>query len=171
VGERSERPFSGQQACDYDVGMSTLADELRVAPDLDSALRAIISHFNADSGTIHTIADDGALHLRAASKGIPEPVLNLVRIVPIGKGMAGLAVQRREAVTVCNLQTDTSGDVRPGAKQTGLEGAIVVPMFDSGDNVVGTLGIANRNERTFTKKDIDALIECGRSLAQFARHS
>lgn len=148
--------------------MSTLADELRVAPDLDSALRAIISHFKADSGTIHTIGDDGALHLRAASKGIPEPVLNLVRLVPIGKGMAGLAAQRREPVTVCNLQTDTSGDVRPGAKLTGLEGAIVVPMLDGDNNVVGTLGIANRHQRTFTNDETDLLMNCGRALARFA---
>lgn len=168
MGERSEATVLGAASVRYDVGMSTFADELRVAPDLDSALRAIIFHFKADSGTIHTLANDGTLHLRAASKGIPEPVLNLVRIVPVGKGMAGLAAQRRDAVTVCNLQTDTSGDVRPGAKQTGLEGAIVVPMFD-GQNVVGTLGIANRNERTFTKEETDLLIECGRSLARFAK--
>ena len=145
--------------------MNSLLTTIQESTNLDVALASIISHFKADSGTIHMLESDGMLHLKAASKGIPEAVLNLIRVVPVGKGMAGLAAQRREPVTVCNLQTDTSGDVRPGAKQTGLEGAIVVPMFDAKNTVVGTLGIANRAERTFTNQETDLLIECGEALA------
>jgi L-methionine (R)-S-oxide reductase len=105
------------------------------------------------------------LHLRA-SHGIPEVVLNLVRTVPVGKGMAGLAAARRECITVCNLQTDTSGDVRPGAKRTGMEGAIASPIFDERGGVVGVLGIANRNERTFSDAEQALLVECGKVLAK-----
>ena len=43
--------------------------------------------------------------------------------------MAGLAVERMEPVTACNIQTDESGDVRPGARSTGIGRAIVVPTF------------------------------------------
>ncbi len=157
------------KAVGYSAAMSTFPVNLRDVGSLDAALAAIISHFKADSGTIHLVDErDGMLHLRAASKGIPQPVQDLVRIVPIGKGMAGLAAERREAVTVCNLQTDTSGDVRPGAKMTGLEGAIVVPIF-AGENVVGTLGIANRAARTFTDGETAMLVECGRAIAAMQR--
>ena len=148
--------------------MSTLFDAISAAADLDAALGVISFHCKADSGTIHFMDSPNMLRLRAASKGIPAPVLDVIRTVPVGKGMAGLAAQRREPVTVCNLQTDASGNVRPGARATGLEGAIVVPIFD-GENVVGTLGIANRNERTFTKEETDLLIECGRGIVQFAK--
>ena len=144
--------------------MSDIPLTVRQASDLDAALAATIAHFRADSGTIHLLGDDGHLHLRAASAGIPEPVRRLVEVVPVGKGMAGLAVQRREAVTACNIQTDTSGDVRPGALQTGLEGAIVVPML-RGDQAAGALGIANRSERTFTPEETQLLIAIGRELA------
>lgn len=144
--------------------MNTLQDDVRAASSVDAALQLIINSFRAESGTIHFMGADGCLHLAAASRGIPEPVLNVIRIVPVGKGMAGLAAQRREPVTVCNLQTDTSGDVRPGAKATGLEGAIVVPIFGDGDQVVGTLGIANRSERTFTPEETSRLLECGQAL-------
>jgi GAF domain-containing protein len=149
--------------------------QLEAAHDLDEALRLIIAHFKAESGTIHFIAPtssggDGVLHLRA-SHGIPDVVLNMVRVVPIGKGMAGLAAQRREPVTICNLQTDTSGDVRPGAKKTGMEGAIVVPIFDDNDEVVGTLGIANRDERTFSDEEQQLLVECGKALVGTNRNS
>jgi signal transduction protein with GAF and PtsI domain len=140
-----------------------LLQQLSSARDLDEALRLIIAHFKADSGTIHMM-EDGVLKLRA-SHGIPEVVLNMVRSVPIGKGMAGLAAQRRECVTVCNLQTDSSGDVRPGAKKTGMEGAIAVPILDRSGGVVGVLGIANRNERTFSDAEQKLLVECGKALA------
>jgi GAF domain-containing protein len=128
------------------------------------ALGRILQHFAAESGTIHTLGGDGALHLTAASAGIPEFVLDTVRTVPVGKGMAGLAVERCQPVTACNIQTDTTGDVRPGAKATGLQGSIVVPILRDG-RAVGALGIANRQERTFTDDETALLLRIGRSLA------
>ena len=133
-----------------------------MALQLQTILETTIRQLNAESGTIHLLGDDGVLHLKASS-GIPEVVLNLVRTVPIGKGMAGLAVERCQPVSVCNLQSNTSGDARPGAKNTGMEGAIVVPVM-SGDRAVGALGVANRQERTFTEAEIATLMEAGRSL-------
>lgn len=132
--------------------------------DWQEALSRVIAHFNADSGTIHLLGADAMLHLAAASRGIPEFVLNTIKIVPVGKGMAGLAVERRQAVDACNIQTDTSGDVRPGAKATGLQGSIVVPLM-KGDAAMGALGIANRSERVFTDAETALLMAIGRSLA------
>lgn len=129
-----------------------------------AALVQVLAHFKADSGTIHLIGADGNLHLQTATAGIPPVVLDKVRIVPIGKGMAGLAAERRQPVNICNIQTDTSGDVRPGAKATGLEGAIAVPMF-SGDEVAGVLGVGNHAERTFTDDEVASLLAAGRVLA------
>jgi L-methionine (R)-S-oxide reductase len=143
--------------------MSVL-DEVRAAGDYSAALDTIVAHFHADSGTIHMLESDGVLHLKAASKGLPEAVVAIVRLVPVGKGMAGLAVERGEAVSACNIQTDPSGDVRPGARATGIEGALVVPIF-SGVTVVGALGIGNRAARTFTEEETALLIEAGRAIA------
>lgn len=130
---------------------------------LQQALEHTIRALNAETGTIHLLEEDGVLHLKA-SHGIPDFVLNIVKLVPVGKGMAGLAVQRAEPISICNLQTDTSGDARPGAKQTGMEGAIVVPMIRAG-KAVGALGVANRGERTFTEQEIETLLSVGRTLA------
>ncbi len=127
-------------------------------------LARIVSDLAADSGTIHFLREDGLLHLAAATPGMPEPVLAIIRTIPVGKGMAGLAVERGEPVNACNIQTDTSGDVRPGAKATGLAGSIVVPIFDGGE-VIGALGVANRSERTFTEDEIARLLKTGRELA------
>lgn len=130
---------------------------------VDHSLARIVSEFSADSGTIHFLGEDGLLHLAAATPGMPEHVLAIIRTIPVGKGMAGLAVERKQPVNACNIQTDTSGDVRPGARATGLAGSIVVPIFDK-DTVIGALGIANRSERTFTDAEVARLVEEGRSL-------
>ena len=132
------------------------------------ALARVLEHFGADSGTIHLLEADGVLHLAAASAGIPPIVLDTVREVPVGKGMAGLAVERRQPVNACNIQTDASGDVRPGAKATGLQGSIVVPML-RGDLAVGALGIANHHERDFTDAEAALLLEIGGMLAHRRR--
>ncbi len=133
--------------------------------DLNATLAGIVKSFGADSGTIHLMRDDGVMHLEAATAGIPEFVLDKVRLVPVGKGMAGLAVERNEPVTACNIQTDTSGDVRSGAKATGLQGAIALPIRNAQGDAVGCLGVANFAERTFTDEEIAALIADGSKIA------
>ena len=138
------------------------------AGDWSGALAHVIAYMKADSGTLHVMgAGDGQLHLRAASAGIPPHVLEIVRVVPVGKGMAGLAAERREPVSICNIQTDTSGDVRPGARATGLEGAIALPMLLGDGAVAGVLGVANRAARTFTPEETEQLLAIGRTLARF----
>lgn len=128
-----------------------------------AALALTLAHFQAESGTIHARNQDW-LELRAHSAGMPPPVLEVIRRIPVGKGMAGLAVERAEPVTACNLQTDTSGDVRPGARATGLQGSIVVPLL-KGDRPAGALGIANRAERVFDAREVALLLAAGRVLA------
>jgi signal transduction protein with GAF and PtsI domain len=141
----------------------SLIDAVLTAGSYSKALDLTIAHFRADSGTIHILEPDGLLHLKAASQGLPEAILAIVRTIPVGKGMAGLAVERAEPVGACNLQTDASGNVRPGAKATGMEGAVVVPIFD-GEKAVGALGIANRAARTFSSEETALLIEAGRAM-------
>lgn len=126
------------------------------AADLDQALAAVVQRFGADSGTVHFLGADGLLHLAAATPGLPEAVLQTIATIPVGKGMAGLAVERGAPVDACNIQTDQSGDVRPGARATGLSGALVVPIFRDG-RAVGALGIGNRAERIFTSDETQAL--------------
>ncbi len=131
----------------------------------DAALALTLAHFRAESGTIHRLAR-GQLELCAHSPGMPPPVLERIRLIPVGKGMAGLAVERRAPVTACNLQTDTSGDVRPGARATGLQGSLVVPLLHAAEPR-GALGIANREERTFGADEVALLLAAGGILADW----
>jgi putative methionine-R-sulfoxide reductase with GAF domain len=126
-------------------------------------LEAILRRFGADSGTIHTL-ERGRLVLRAEI-GLPPAVAAIVAEVPLGKGMAGLAAERNEPVSSCNIQTDRSGDVRPGARATGLGGAIVVPIRDAAGRAVGALGIGVAREHTYSEEETRQLLEEARALA------
>ena len=134
------------------------------AGSLDDALALIVRDLNADTATVHALAEDGLLHLVAATPGLPPAVLSTIQVIPVGKGMAGLAVERRRPVDACNIQTDRSGDVRPGARATGLAGAVVVPVF-RGDDVIGALGVADRGERIFSEAETQHLVQAGRALS------
>ncbi|MDI9410226.1 MAG: GAF domain-containing protein [Bacteroidia bacterium] len=128
-------------------------------------LSAIVLVMRAQTGTIHWIGADGLLHLAACVGQFPPPVMEAIRVIPLGKGLAGLAAQRGTCVTVCNLQTDDSGQARPAARATGMEGAITAPCIAPDGRVVGVIGVANAQARTFTDAEQASLLEHGRSLA------
>ena len=129
------------------------------------ALATVVRHFGADMGMIHRLNPaDQHLDLVATTAGVPEPVLQAARRIPLGKGIAGETALTGKPVSMCNLQTDTSGVARAGAKATGAQGTLCVPVFRS-DQVVGTLGIGVRGERTFTEAETEELIAAGRALA------
>lgn len=123
---------------------------------MQSELEAILGRFAADTGTIHLL-EDGILILKA-HVGIPPEVVRIVATVPIGKGMAGLAAQRNEPVSTCNIQVECGGDVRPGAKKTGVGGAIVVPIRDADGGLVGTLGIGVHRQHEYSPVEIERLL-------------
>jgi putative methionine-R-sulfoxide reductase with GAF domain len=129
-------------------------------------LRAIIEDLRAETGTIHWVGPDGMLHLAAVVGAFPSPVLEAIRVIPVGKGLAGLAAERRTCVTVCNLQSDASGQARPGARATGMEGAITAPCIAPDGTLAGVVGVANAGARTFTDAEQESLLAHGRRLAQ-----
>jgi signal transduction protein with GAF and PtsI domain len=121
----------------------------------ESALSQVLAYFGCQAGTWHVLKD-GELHLVAACH-IPPPVLALVQTVPIGKGIAGLAAQRLEPISLCNLQTDTSGQARPAAKGTGMEGSLAVPALNSAGQLCGVLGIAKAQAHDWTEAEKTAV--------------
>jgi len=133
-------------------------------------LDRIISAFGCSTGTLHTLDRETNLLMLKSQKGIPEFLLPKMSVIPIGKGMAGIAAERRQPVEMCNLQTDESGVARPAAKETKVEGSIAVPMMLAGE-LFGTLGIAKPVPYDFTKEESDALLEIGEEIARFLSFS
>jgi GAF domain-containing protein len=144
-----------------------IATVLKTTPDhtaaLESALRLVLTHFNSETGTIHSLdREKQLLHLQA-QVGLPPAMLDFVRVIPVGKGIAGQVIARGEPVTMCNLQTDTSGVARPSAKQTGVGGTLCVPLRND-TTIVGTLGVGTVREYQYTPEETKLLEQIGELL-------
>lgn len=144
----------------------TIVDSLlseQSSPPWDAVIDELLRHFECALGTVHVMHEDGLLHL-AANRGLPPQVAEKVATVPVGKGMAGIAAERKEPVQVCNLQTDDSGVAKSGARLTQMEGSIAVPMLD-GDRLAGVFGVAKPVAYDFTEEQRELLMAVGARLA------
>lgn len=130
---------------------------------LAEALGLVLAKLASETGTIHSLdAKTQLLHL-TAQVGLPPFMIEIVKTIPVGKGIAGETVVRGGPVTMCNLQTDTSGVAKPAAKQTGVGGALCVPIR-RGDTIVGTIGVGTAREHEYTPEETRTLEEIGRLL-------
>ncbi|MDQ3392907.1 MAG: GAF domain-containing protein [Bacteroidota bacterium] len=130
----------------------------------DRILSETLKTFECTTGSIHALDPlNNTLHIKA-SQGIPEFLLLKMSLIPVGKGMAGVAALRLEPVQMCNLQTDDSGIARPSAKETKVEGAIAAPIMFEG-KLYGTLGIAKSIPYDFTEDEINSLMKIGERIA------
>lgn len=119
-------------------------------------LKAFLQRHDAVAGTVHvTLPDDRDMLALRAAVGIPPKVQEVTARVPRGKGMAGLALERGAPVSTCNLQTDESGDVRPGAKAVQAQAAVALPV-QRGDAVV-VVGMAWMNDRELPESVLEQL--------------
>jgi L-methionine (R)-S-oxide reductase len=138
------------------------------AAALDAALAKVLEAFQCPVGTIHALdAASGMLHLRSR-RGIPDIILDKVKVIPIGKGMAGIAAERKQPVQVCNLQTDDSGVAKPGARETRMEGSITVPMLVDG-KLLGTLGVAKPIPYEFNDAESGILMDAAAMIATLTK--
>ncbi|SHI81876.1 GAF domain-containing protein [Arenibacter nanhaiticus] len=134
--------------------------------DWQQTLSDIISYFDCTTGTIHFLDPSTSLLKLQAHKGIPEFLIPKLSLIPIGKGMAGIAAERLKPVEMCNLQTDNSGVARPSAKDTKVEGSIAIPMLLEG-RLFGTLGIAKPVPYDFKEDEVSTLLKIGSEISKF----
>ncbi|MCH2585732.1 MAG: GAF domain-containing protein [Planctomycetes bacterium] len=140
-----------------------LQEEGEPAGRLQAAVEEIAGEFEALSCTFHRAIEDHSFLELIAQTGLPPHIAELAVRIPFGKGMAGICAERREPVTMCNLQTDDSGVARPAARDTKVEGAVVVPLLIDGE-VAATIGIGKNSEYDYSEDELDALEQCAVAL-------
>jgi L-methionine (R)-S-oxide reductase len=124
-------------------------------PALQRWLEQYIAGHGGVAGTVHAL--DGDVLLLAAAFNIPPKVVDLTRSIPKGKGMAGLAWERDRPVSTCNLKTDQTGDVRPGARAVDANAAVAIPIHGPGGELRGVIGIAFVGQRDMDQTELDHL--------------
>ena len=127
------------------------------APWLAEFLRA----HGGVAGSVHRMAG-GELAL-AASVNLPPPVIEAVKRVPMGRGMAGQAAESKVPFQTCNLKADPSATVRPGARLVSAQAAVALPVLNTEGAVRAVVGIA------FAREGEIAAPELGRLTAAAAR--
>jgi hypothetical protein len=133
-----------------------------MADTLDSWLETFIAKHGAVAGTVH-VNENGTLKL-ASSVNIPEKVRQVVAVVPYGKGMAGLALERGEPVHTCNLKEDTSGNVKPGAKAVDAQAAVAFPVRNDSGSISAVIGLAFPEERQWSEEELRVLTSAASGL-------
>jgi len=130
--------------------------------EIETWLRNYLKHNHAVAGTVHLRGAE-QLELQAAVN-IPPKVIDAIRLVPKGRGMAGLAWERNAPVSTCNLKNDNSGDVRPGAKAVDANAAVAMPIHDENGEIRGIVGVAYMGEREMDDHELERLKKEAESL-------
>jgi L-methionine (R)-S-oxide reductase len=127
-------------------------------------LELFIAEQGGVAGTVHVRRGDD-LFLTAAHN-IPPQVVAIVAHVPHGKGMAGLAQVKKAPVQTCNLQTDETGNIKPGAKAVGAQAAVALPVLDDTGAVRAIVGMAWSKEGDVGPEAERVLMEQAMALPQ-----
>ena len=127
-------------------------------PDWHAVLVQVLNNFECVTGTLHRTDSTTGLLALVTQHGIPPQVLPMllpkIDNIPFGKGIAGCAAQRKEAVQLCNLQEDLGGVAKPDARKTNVQGALAVPIVGADGKVIGVLGIGKMQPYDFTAAEI-----------------
>jgi len=125
-------------------------------------LEGFIAQLGGSAGTVH-VQRGADLYLTAAHN-IPPPVITIVAHVPHGKGMAGVAQVKKAPVQTCNLQTDQSGTIKPGAKAVGAQAAVALPVLDDEGEIRAIVGIAWNHEGELGPEEERSMMELAAGL-------
>jgi L-methionine (R)-S-oxide reductase len=148
-------------------GLSPL---LTANPDWAAVLARVAQAFDCVTGTIHRTDPATGLLRLVAHQGIPPQALPMllpkIDAIPFGKGIAGCAAERKEAVQLCNLQEDLGGVAKVDARKTNVQGALAVPVLGPDGKVRGVLGVGKMAPYDFTEAEIADLKSCAALIAE-----
>lgn len=129
---------------------------------INTWLRGLLGRHGAVAGTVHVVRGD-LLEITGAVN-IPPKVQEVTAQIPMGKGMAGIAWRDAKPVQTCNLQDDSSGAVRPGAKAVDARAAVALPVHAPSGEIRAIVGLAWMDERVLPDDTVAAIARDAASL-------
>ncbi len=98
--------------------------------------------------------DGNQLVLGAAAGMVPAP--EGLRAMPVGEGLVGLAVARRAAVLMPDVQNDPRVRNAARLRAEGIASAAAVPLI-AGSRMIGALAVGSRERREYPADETDLL--------------
>lgn len=129
------------------------------------SLNQVLEEFDCQTGTLHR-AEGNFLYL-VGQIGVPDFLLEKIRLIPFGKGIAGVAAEKKEPVELCNLQLDLGGIAKEDARKTEVSGSLAIPILTHSGEVLGTIGIGKLTPYEFSSDEKARLTELGYGFVEW----
>jgi L-methionine (R)-S-oxide reductase len=119
--------------------------------DWQKLLETVVSNFDCTTGTLHFLDEKTQLLLVQAHAGVPDFLLPKLAAIPIGKGMAGIAAERKKPVEMCTQETK-------------VEGSVAAPLILD-EVLYGVIGVGKRVPYDFTATETRELMAIGEAIS------
>jgi signal transduction histidine kinase/DNA-binding response OmpR family regulator len=138
-----------------------ISDPLDLDTMLNRAIDAAMAAIEADSGIVRLLNPATEQLVIAVSRGLPESYLALAQAIPLGEGVVGWVAKSGHPSAGKDLESDPwlSALVETG----GFRSYLCVPLR-TGDEIMGTLGVAMQDERTFDAREVELLAAIGNQI-------
>ncbi|MFC1990924.1 response regulator, partial [Chloroflexota bacterium] len=120
-----------------------------------SALDKVAESMNVDAGCVH-LFENGRLVLEGY-RGLDPQTADAIKFIDVDRGLSDKIINRAEPVSV----------TLAGEGYLSFSGA---PLTIVGE-VIGTIGVATRNERTFTDREVSLLTGIGKEISIAVRNA
>jgi PAS domain S-box-containing protein len=148
------------------AALTTLAavanSSLNIEEIARNTLEVALESTGMEGGGIH-LAEPDQKHLRLyIHTGLPEELVDQLRMVPWGETVTGSVAASGQAKMVSDLASEAPM-ARPAARKHGFKALIVVPIKAKGE-ILGTLGLVSKRELQFAPDVVEMVTAMGNQL-------
>lgn len=129
---------------------------------LGGVLAELTENFEADGGGVYLLRHGGTILDLVVHRGVEEPVLEELRRLTPGQGLAGRVAASGQPRSAADLQIDRRLQ-SPAVRTAGWRGFQAVPL-STGERTVGVLFIFSRRIRLFTREELKLLLAIGKQV-------
>ncbi|HNY64476.1 MAG TPA: ATP-binding protein [Deltaproteobacteria bacterium] len=137
----------------------TLSSSIDLEEVLQSTLAQVLQIMNIEAGWIYLLDEKKQVLKVAYSYGIPDHVVQAIRELNIGDGIAGRVAVNGEPIIIENASTDQRISSMDFKKQ-GIKSFASIPLY-SRTRLIGVMNIGSFGERTISPDDERLLITIG----------
>lgn len=137
----------------------TLSSSIDLEEVLQNTLDKVLQIMNIETGWIYLLDDRRQVLKVAYSYGIPNEVVQSIKELQIGEGIAGRVVENGEPIIIENASEDPR-ILSLAFKRQGIRSFASIPLF-SRTRLIGVMNIGSFGERTISPDDERLLITIG----------